>query len=78
MPKRFDSWEEAARDSKMRMAVSGVMLDIYVNGKARKGEIVMPLRGSPYMVYAGGAIVVHGYKPSAKEIDGVRFWKPYV
>lgn len=76
----FDSWEEAARKSKMKMAVSEPFFEP-VYSKTRKKtemvrvEIIKPLFGDPFVVYATTMFKVR--KAAAKECDGVKKWKSY-
>ena len=76
----YKNWEEAANKSRMRMAVSEAFWEP-VYSKARKKvemvkvEIIKPMFGDPYVVYAGTSFKIRN--ASAKECDGKLKWKSY-
>lgn len=73
----YPDWEAAAKASKWRKAVSTPVTITIPRGTFRM-EMVKPLHGDPYAVYATApGIRVHDYKPSTREIDRIRRWKPW-
>lgn len=78
----YPDWQEPAEKCKQRKAVSKPF-DMLLFSKARrktevrKVEIIKPLHGDPYLIYAGTGIKVEGEKVSAAVCDRVRWWKEY-
>lgn len=71
--KRRD-WEEACRDIHFERAVSDPQ-EIAHNGKAIRAEIVKPLRGDGWWVYAKTGIRIR--KATASEVDSAKGWKGF-
>lgn len=77
MPSIFACWDDAARLSKSRLAVSEPKR-VYHEGKWIMVELIVGFGGEAYATYAGGPIKVLRYRPLASEIDGCRRWHPYI
>jgi hypothetical protein len=72
----FDHWSSAAKASKDGKAVSDRITRALDGGRVLDLEIVKPLYGEPYAVYASApGIKVHSYKLTARDVDGVKRWK---
>jgi len=78
----LDSYEQAARQSKTGRAVSRPFT-IPTYRKARgqteltRVEVIKPLQGEPYLVYAGTNIKVYKEKVTPQMVDAIRDWRPY-
>lgn len=74
----YDDWSTAARASKHKMAVSERVTRVLDGGEVLNLELVKPANGDPYAVYATApGVRCHRYKPSHREIDSIRRWKPW-
>jgi hypothetical protein len=77
----YPDWQEPAEKCKMRRAISRPM-DILIYSKTRKMteirrvQIIKPLHGDPWMVYANTGIKIP-QKVTAKTCDSIRHWKEY-
>jgi len=77
----YPDWQEPATKSKQKRAVSA-SFDMVLYSKTRRKaevrrvEIVKPLHGDPYLIYAGSGIKVEE-KVYARDVDKVKIWKAY-
>lgn len=84
--KKYEDWQPAAEASKQRKAVSR-RLSVPLYSKTHEKpmmydvEIVKPLHGDPWMIYAKtGLKVMDGARPrkvTAQECDSAGPWKAY-
>jgi len=70
-PKKYEDWEEAARNSKRKVAVATVS----VQGKSY--WIIKPLNGNGFFTVKGNFAVKMRRKPTRKEIDQIRSWEAF-
>ena len=76
--KEYQAWEDAARASYFKSAVSEARDAVLDGGKKVRIEIVKPLHGQEYATYAGApGIRVHGLRLSTRDVDSVRRWRPW-
>lgn len=70
------NWEEAARLSSREKAVT--TKTVRHEGKVISIDIVMPLHGSPEVLYQDVALEVYRYRITGREVDDPRLkWRPY-
>ena len=78
----FPDWQEAAEKSKQKKAIS-VPFDFPAYSKSLKKpvirslEIVKPLHGDPYFVYAKTGIKFVEERCTAGDCDRIKRWKSY-
>jgi hypothetical protein len=71
---KFKDFEPACEESVFDKAVSN-SFPVPLNGKTVSVEIIKPLHGDGYIQYKGTGIRIR--KATAREIDGVTYWKRY-
>lgn len=72
----YDNWEDAAKASKYRQAVSAEQTIIH-KGKSIRAELVKKIGKDGYWTHAGFNVVA--LRPAtSSEIDSIRRWKPWV
>jgi hypothetical protein len=74
----YNAWEDAAKLSKLRRAVSQDAFTVEHGGNSIRIEIVIGIGQSPYACFAGTGFSVHGFKPPASLVDQARRWKPFI
>lgn len=79
---KYDDWQIAAENSKQRKAVSMPFRHRAFSKQLKKMviynlEIVKPLHGDPWFIYAKTGIKFAGEKCTAAHCDRVRHWKSY-
>lgn len=71
----YDDWSTAARASLFGKAVSDRIRRELDGGRVLELEIIKPLHGEPYVVYASApGIRCHTYKLTPRDIDTMRKW----
>lgn len=78
----FDDWQEPAEQSHQRKAVSEPFEEVAYSKELRKPvirrlEIVKPLHGDPYLIYAKTGIKYAERKCTMKDMNKVKRWKKY-
>lgn len=69
-------WESAARMSPREKAVTTKTVEH--EGKRISVDIVMPLHGSPCVLYQDVALEVYRYRVTGREVDDPSLrWRPY-
>jgi hypothetical protein len=72
----YDNWEDAAKASKWKQAVSAEQT-IEHEGKRVRAELVKKVGKDGFWTHAGFNVVPLR-KATASEIDSIRRWKPWV
>lgn len=80
--KTYPDWEEAAENSKQRKAVSYPLEIPHYSKDLQKPvlyrvEIVKPLVGDPYYIFAKTGLRFYDEKCTAADCDKVKKWKSY-
>lgn len=73
--KQFRSFEEACRASKQRKAVGNIRVEMQ-DGRVIDADIVKPLQGNGEISWEGTAYPIR--RATTREVDTVRWWRPYV
>jgi hypothetical protein len=76
--KVFDNFEDAARESRTRAALSPAVRRVMPNGEVLPVRIVKPLYGQPFWTYASSpGMKVRDLHLAVSDVDSVREWKPF-
>jgi hypothetical protein len=75
---RYNNWEEAAKASRIKMAISPPERKEIPGGEVLPVRIVKPLRGQPYFTYAScpGLQIRHMTVRTA-DCDTVKIWEAF-
>lgn len=80
MKEKYVAWEDAAKVSRSKLAVSDQIITVKTPVGDRPAQIIIGLGKSPYYAYrsANGIPIPPTHaRPSSADVDRIRYWKPY-